>query len=160
MRTRILAGILGILGLLLLHTLWLVGGRALIFPTSHEHLDFPRIYAYRDWQSTGIWVEPGDRIAIRAWGRWMYTPGEYHGPEGHPKYRAPHMYPIPGVPGGILIGRIGEGGHPFVVGKGRVIYAPRAGILYLRINDDILSDNDGYVEVEIRVTRVTPTPSP
>ncbi|HUM37662.1 MAG TPA: hypothetical protein PLQ85_12395 [Anaerolineae bacterium] len=123
-----------------------------IGPVRQETLAQPRIYAYRDWQSTGLMLHTGDRVYIRARGTWLYTPGEYHGPEGHAKYRAPNTYPIPAIPGGILLGRIGDAGQPFAVGRGRTVVADREGLLYLRINDDILSDNAGYVEVEITVT--------
>lgn len=121
-------------------------------PLRQEGLAQPRIYAYRDWQSVGVMLHSGDRVYIRARGTWLYTPGEYHGPEGHARYRAPNTYPIPAIPGGILLGRVGEEGRPFVIGKGGVTVADREGLLYLRINDDILSDNVGYVEVELTVT--------
>jgi hypothetical protein len=57
----------------------------------------------------------------------------------------------PGVAGGALIGRVGESGAPFLVGKSNRMPVDRAGTLYLRINDDILSDNEGWVEVRIDV---------
>ncbi|HOT91798.1 MAG TPA: hypothetical protein PLJ78_09920 [Anaerolineae bacterium] len=121
-------------------------------PTQQSDLSQPRIYAYRDWQSVGIYVKQGDLIRIRAQGTWLYTPGEYHGPEGHHKYRAPDTYPINGIAGGVLLGRIGEDGPLLIVGRGGTFYADRSGLFYLRINDDILSDNEGYVTVEISVT--------
>jgi len=37
-------------------------------PRQKDDLSNPRIYAYRDWQSTGIQFAPGTRLAIRAWG--------------------------------------------------------------------------------------------
>lgn len=123
-----------------------------IGPLRQEALSQTRVYAYRDWQSMGLMLHAGDRVYIRARGKWLYTPGEYHGPEGHAKYRAPNTYPIPAIPGGILLGRIGEEGRPFVVGRGGAVVANEEGLLYLRINDDILSDNVGYVEVEFTVT--------
>ncbi len=125
-------------------------------PTSHSDLAQPRIYAYRDWQSVGVQVNQGDLIRLRAQGTWLYTPGEYHGPEGHRRYPAPSYYPVSGVAGGVLLGRIGADGALFIVGRGGTFYADRAGLLYLRINDDILSDNDGYVTVEVSVTSPTP----
>ncbi len=118
---------------------------------SQEELSGLRVYAYRDWQSAGIQLDPGDRVHIRAGGTWLYTPAEYHGPEGHPRYPSPDTYPINHVPGGILLGRVGEKGEPFLVGKSVTFEAQQAGFLYLRINDDILSDNEGYVTVEIYV---------
>lgn len=127
-------------------------------PTYQSDLSQPRIYAYRDWQSVGVQVNQGDLIRLRAQGRWLYTPGEYHGPEGHKRYPAPSYYPVAGTAGGVLLGRIGEDGPIFIVGRGGTFYAERSGLLYLRINDDILSDNDGYVTVEVSVTSPTPNP--
>jgi len=127
-------------------------GQEMIMPTRHEALTNPRIFAYRDWQSVGVQVQAGDVLQIRAQGDWMYTPGEHHGPEGHARYFAPGFYPLPNVPGGALIGRIGEDSEPFYVGKRVTWEAMQDGLLYLRIDDDILSDNDGWVTVEINIT--------
>jgi hypothetical protein len=121
-------------------------------PQQQSALARPRIYAYRDWQSTSVRVNPDEVVEIRAEGRWLYTPGEYHGPQGHARYPAPSFYPISGIPGGALIGRLGEGGAPFWVGEHTTMLATEPGTLYLRINDDMLGDNDGWVEVVIRVT--------
>jgi hypothetical protein len=123
-----------------------------VMPMSHEALTRPRIFAYRDWQSVGMQVQTGDVLQIRAQGSWMYTPGEYHGPEGHAHYRAPSFYPLPDAPGGALIGRVGENGELFYVGQRVTWVARRSGLLYLRIDDDILSDNDGWVVVEVSVS--------
>lgn len=145
-----------LIALLSLVVLLVVGVQVLrngIGPVHQDSLSQPRIYAYRDWQSVGVQVHQGDRIHIRAQGTWLYTPGEYHGPQGHAEYRAPNTYPIPGIAGGILLGRIGEAGRVFRVGRGGTFYADNDGTLDLRINDDILSDNKGYVTVEIAVTQ-------
>jgi hypothetical protein len=131
--------------------------QARVMPVTQESLTQPRIFAYRDWQSVGMRVQDGDTLRIQAEGEWLYTPGEYHGPEGHAHYRAPSFYPLPGVRGGALIGRIGERGQPFYVGRHSTRWVDGEGILYLRIDDDILSDNEGYVSVEITVTQPTPT---
>jgi hypothetical protein len=120
-------------------------------PVDQASLASPRIYAYRDWQSLGVRLRYGDEVQIRAQGKWSYTPDEYHGPEGHARFLAPGFYPLPGVPGGALIGRIGEAGECFYVGKRTSWYVDRPGTLYLRIDDDRLGDNDGYVTVEVTV---------
>ncbi len=112
-----------------------------------------KIFAYRDWQSTGVTVNPGDVVNIRARGRWLYTPNEWHSPAGHPRFRAPQFYPLPGVPGGALIGKIGDNGKPFYVGANISIQSQASGQLYLRIDDDILSDNEGEVDVDVRVEK-------
>ncbi|MEZ4725658.1 MAG: hypothetical protein R3E79_00830 [Caldilineaceae bacterium] len=126
-------------------------------PVAQDTLHQQKIYAYRDWQSVGVQVHPGETVEIQAEGEWLYTPGDYHGPKGHPRYAAPNFYPIANVPSGILIGRIGETGEPFPVGS-HTWYATRGnqeqGPLYLRINDDILSDNKGAVVVDVTVTQV------
>lgn len=127
--------------------------RSEVGPLHQQQTTQPRIYAYRGWQSVGVQVHPGDWVYLRARGTWLYTPDEYHGPEGHRRYSAPSFYPIPGIPGGALIGRIGDTAEPFVVGRGGGYRAEESGLLYLRINDDILSDNEGYVNVEISVTQ-------
>jgi hypothetical protein len=119
----------------------------------HESLDSIRIFAYRDWQSTGLRVHQDDVLTIEAEGSWLYTPEEYHGPGGHRRFGSPDFYPLPGVPGGALIGRIGEEGEPFYVGERARRQVQRDGLLYLRIDDDILSDNEGYVTVQVEVTR-------
>lgn len=126
--------------------------RTLTVSRDHSELLAKRIYAYRDWQSTGVRVDQGDRVEIEAKGEWLYTPDEVHGPAGHPTFPAPSFYPITSGTGGALIGRIGENGLHFVVGESVKMQSSDQGILYLRINDDILSDNDGWVAVRIDVT--------
>ena len=132
--------------------------RALTVSHPHSELIAKRIFAYRDWQSTGVRIDQGDRVEIEAHGEWLYTPDEYHGPAGHPIFPAPSFYPIASGAGGALIGRIGETGLRFVVGESANMQAREHGILYLRINDDILSDNDGWVAVRIDVTETEDSP--
>lgn len=110
-----------------------------------------QVYAYRDWQSLGVQVESGDMVSLRAQGEWLYTPGEYHGPEGHQSYRAPDTYPVNAVSGGVLLGRVGESGPIVVVGRGTTFVAQQSGFIYMRINDDMLSDNEGVVYIEISI---------
>jgi hypothetical protein len=114
------------------------------------------VYAYRQWQSTGVTLNAGDLFTIRAEGEWEYSPfvGFHSARGGRP---APSYYPLPQVPGGALIGRIGEAGNPFYVGPRLTNSASSAGLLYLRINDDLLGDNAGQLKLEIRVV-VVPTP--
>lgn len=121
--------------------------------TRQEELSQPRVFAYRGWQSVGVRVEKGDRIEIVAEGEWLYTPDEVHGPEGHARYPAPSFYPMPNVPGGVLIGRVGEKGQPFLVGRRTWREVQQPGTLYLRINDDMLGDNWGWVAVDVEVAQ-------
>ena len=131
--------------------------RGLAVSRFHSELIEIRIYAYRDWQSTGVRVNQGDLVEIEAKGEWLYTPEEYHGPEGHAVFQAPGFYPVAGAAGGVLLGRIGEAGRHFEVGAGAAFQAREHGILYLRINDDILSDNDGWVAAQVDVTQTEDT---
>lgn len=125
-------------------------------PLYHENMRQINIHAYRGWQSVGIRVDRGELLEIEAEGEWLYTPGEYHGPQGHPRYPAPSFYPVARGAGGTLIGRVGDHGAPFIVGRKVRQRVDGEGTLYLRINDDILSDNKGSVLVDITITPVDP----
>jgi hypothetical protein len=120
-------------------------------PTHQETMAQTRIYAYRDWQSTGVRLQAGETAVIHATGEWLYTPGEWHGAEGHKRYPAPTFYPLSGTAGGVLLGRVGENGSPQWVGSRGRVYTSEPGMLYLRINDDILTDNQGSLDVTIEV---------
>jgi hypothetical protein len=122
-------------------------------PIHQTDLSEQRIYAYRGWQSVGLILHPGEVLTIKAQGRWLYSPDVgYHGPQGSSvEYPAPVYYPFPNKIGGCLIGRIGEQGRPFFVGRGTTVGTETLGPLYLRINDDILTDNDGYVTIKVTV---------
>lgn len=148
--------LLVLLAIVVAVALLVLAAGAVILPIQHASRNPPRVYAYRDWQSVGVRVHAGDVLHIRAKGEWMYTPGDYHGPEGHPRYAAPSFYPLPGVRGGALLGRVGEDGDPFYVGRRATWPVDRDGTLYLRIDDDVLSDNDGFVTVEVSVTEAGP----
>ena len=128
-------------------------------PQPQEALLVNRVYAYRGWQSTGIQLHKGDQYILHAEGLWLYSPfAGPNGPEGHRRYLAPSFYPLPNVGGGSLIGRVGDEGQPFYVGRGRSGLADRNGLLYLRIDDDLLGDNVGSVTFEATVIAPTPTP--
>ena len=128
-------------------------------PLLHSGAEEQRVYAYRGWQSTGLTVFAGDLLNIEAEGEWMYSPeAGMNGPRGHPAFSSPAYYPVPG-PGGSLIGKIGEFGQPFYVGGyvnhlSTVGGQAQSGMVYLRINDDLLGDNRGYVTV--RIDRIQP----
>lgn len=127
-------------------------------PISANNLAVKTVYAYRQWQSLGLNLEAGDQVSIRAEGQWQYSPYVgLHGPEGGGKPVTVSTYPMGdrygGVFGGALIGRVGDAGEPFYVGRGTTVYVEQAGKLYLRINDDLLGDNKGTLTVNVTVTR-------
>ncbi len=120
-------------------------------PHTQTELLTHAIYAYRQWQSTGLKLNAGDRFTITARGEWSYSPVVgLTGPEGG--LSAPSYYPLPYARGGALIGKVGEDGEPFYVGRRTTSAAVEAGLLYLRINDDLLGDNQGQLRLEIRIT--------
>jgi hypothetical protein len=126
-------------------------------PMAQGELFTSSVQAYRQWQSTGFYLNPGDRVSIAANGKWSYSPTVgLHSAEGG-EY-APDYYPMPNAKGGSLIGRIGENGATFYVGRYTTMIVTEAGMLYLRINDDRLGDNVGELELEIELVRPTATP--
>ena len=54
--------------------------------------------------------------------------------------------PIPNAPAGALIGRI-DNGQPFLIGRNTSVRMPAGGTLFLGINDDNVSDNNGNFRV-------------
>ncbi len=129
-------------------------------PRAQTDLQSLTIYAYRQWQSTGVDLKTGDQYVIQAAGDWLYSPfvGR-HGPEGGGKPVTVPTYPLPRVDGGALLGRIGDAGEIFYVGRGTGGFAEAAGRLYLRINDDLLGDNVGQLAIAITVIPAA-TPAP
>jgi hypothetical protein len=118
-------------------------------PRAQTELITHTVYAYRQWQSTGLILNAGESIVVRASGQWQYSPLiGLNGPEGGSGYAAP-SYPLTHAPGGSLIGRIGDEGDPFYVGRSMTWVADKPGPLYLRINDDLLSDNVGQLKLTI-----------
>lgn len=127
-------------------------------PAAQAALLTQSVYAYRDWQSTGQYMQPGDAITIRADGQWQYSPVVgLNGPDGGRP--APESYPVPGL-GGVLVGRIGDAGTPFRVGQRVDLVARSAGLLYLRINDDRLGDNKAALSVRLSRPPARPVPTP
>jgi hypothetical protein len=103
------------------------------------------------WTDTGLEVRDGDRITFGATGQIRLSANRTHiaGPGGAGAIRSPN-YPVPAVPAGALIGRVGDGA-PFLIGLGRTAIAmPTSGRLYLGINDDDVRDNSGSFEVRIQ----------
>ena len=139
--------LIGMLGMLIIYLLY----ARVMTPMLQEEMAQTQVFAYRGWQSTGVRLEANETAVIRAQGEWLYTPGEWHDANGHKRFPAPSFYPMTGVAGGVLLGRVGEEGRIELVGTRGRIYASDAGMLYLRINDDVLSDNEGSLQISIEV---------
>jgi hypothetical protein len=109
------------------------------------------------WTDSGIDVVTGDRVEIKAGGRVKHSDGgPLLTPDGDPN--------LPGHPSNLegveaanhagLIGRVGEEGVPFVVGRSVEVIVESEGRLYLGINDVDVTNNDG--EFVAIVTLITP----
>ncbi len=89
----------------------------------------------RQFTSTGIRLERGDRVSITASGTIQLTPWGNNAqatPDGSTNNNLGVMQPG-NLQGGSLIGRIGDGAPPFHVGSKATITADRAGVLQLGI---------------------------
>jgi hypothetical protein len=105
----------------------------------------------RQWVDTGINVRAGDSLMIRADGRIRISRDNRQTvtAAGLPSGRL-DAATIPSAPVGGLIMRVGNGEAVFV-GDQRTIRAPRAGRLYLGVNDNFFDDNTGQYNVTVNV---------
>jgi len=97
------------------------------------------------WVSTGVFVEVGDDLSIRAHGQAITGPlsefpGAHSGPDGQP-YDCPDLggpttaYNLDAAPYGALVANIG--GAVFVVGGSFIGTAPASGEIMLAVNDNL-----------------------
>ena len=108
-----------------------------------------RVRADRDWTPTNIVVREGETISFRARGRiiWSTKYGESTDADGA-FVEAGHFRPLSRSGVGALIGRVGE--QVFSIGSMSSGRSPASGELFLGINDDKFSDNEGQFTVDIR----------
>jgi hypothetical protein len=78
-----------------------------------------------------------------------HNPGDVGGPAGADTGRLAGNSPMPGVTGGMLIGRVNNG-PPFAIGAQSDITMPAGGRLFLGVNDDYVQDNSGNFVVNVR----------
>lgn len=103
------------------------------------------------WTETVLTVKRGERLRFTTTGqiRLSRTPGDTTGPEGRATLRRGGA-PLPDIPVGALIARVGADGQPFPIGSPTdLIDMPATGTLLLGINDDTLHDNSGSYRVTI-----------
>jgi hypothetical protein len=100
--------------------------------------------AQRGFKSTGVRVEAGDKIILRADGNVIMSPWGSNaatGPDGAPNYG----WYIPNqIPGGALVARIGDKGQVFKVGRQSTFVAKSSGTLQLAIGIQPEYANEGY----------------
>lgn len=102
------------------------------------------------WVNTGVSLQQGQTILFNANGevRLSADSNDVATPAGSRNGRTAANAPLPGVLAGALIGRIGNGA-PFGIGNQTSIAAPNAGMLFLAVNDDQVSDNAGAFGVDV-----------
>ncbi len=126
--------------------------KPLAYPYFTSRGEIVDIQADRAWQDTGVYVNPGDRVILmQIEGRWtnFAEGGEWFDANGSPSLWLSEERPLPIVHGGVLIGRIGEGGSVFPVGRWSEITVAEEGPLYLMMNSGSLGDNQGSITVQI-----------
>ncbi len=131
-------------------------------PTPTPQPEWKKIPGNQLWTYTGIVVNSTDTITINARGTICFhradCEGTTVGPNGfdgdcsfdtecqNQPFNPPNVH-------GCLIGKIGENGTPFFVGEIFSTIAGLNGKLYLGINDGNVSDNEGYFEAKISITK-------
>jgi Ca2+-binding EF-hand superfamily protein len=104
----------------------------------------------RQWVDTGIDVQAGDNVAINASGQIRVAR------DGGPMTAAgidsgrTEGATIPNARVGGLVARFGNS-PPVFIGESRTFRAPRAGRLYLGVNDNFFDDNTGQFNVTVDV---------
>ena len=106
------------------------------------------------WRSSGVIVKNGETYMITNNGRWRIgiPPCNWTDGSGAGGYNFPCMDLdigkfVPQRSNFALIGKIGEDGEPFVVGNDFKLEAKKTGVLFLHINDTIVFDNAGSLDV-------------
>ena len=104
------------------------------------------------WTDTGLTVPAGGRISLVAGGEVTHdvAAGLSIGPEGIPN-RPELLTPYPDMNHAALIGRVGEVGVAFAVGRQTTVTADGAGRLYLGVNDGGRENNSGFFTVTVDV---------
>ena len=100
--------------------------------------------AQRNFKSTGIRVQAGDKIILKAEGSVVMTPwgsNAASGPDGGPNYG---WYVPNQIPGGALVARVGDKGTIFKVGGQSTFVAKSSGTLQLAIGIQAEYANEGY----------------
>lgn len=108
------------------------------------------VNANQPWTVTNITVKKGDRVMFTTSGQVQVASGATASPDGFAgDTGARSSYPVPSMPAGGLIGRVGNSA-PFAIGANtQPITMPAAGTLMLGVNDSNFSDNSGSFQVSV-----------
>jgi hypothetical protein len=111
-----------------------------------------QVQANTQWNDGGITVKKGDKLVFSVAGEVSFAQGATAGPDGNGSFHK-QTYPVPTLPVGALIARVGAG-TPFGIGTiSRPIDMPDSGRLMLGVNDDELGDNSGAFTVTVTPVR-------
>jgi hypothetical protein len=105
----------------------------------------------QDWTPTGITVRKGQVLTFTSSGQIQLSPdsNDTATVDGARNGRVAPRAAMPRLPAGALIGRINN--TPFAIGSRTSITAPAAGQLWLGINDDGFTDNQGSFQVTVNL---------
>ena len=107
------------------------------------------VTAREQWIDTGIDVRAGQQVFFQASGEVRWGPNRRDGAAGERNSPYNAGRPLPDRPAASLSGRIGEQ-DIFFIGADTMPFRVRSnGRLYLGINDDVLTDNSGALNVKI-----------
>jgi len=110
------------------------------------------VVARKDWTSSGLIVKRGDHLRVSATGTITLDPatGRTSGPEGVELVDAKKL--MPDQPTGALIAVISSDNDDFIfLGKAGEFTATRDGLLFLSVNEGMLSDNVGTFKAVVEV---------
>ena len=104
------------------------------------------------WVDTGIDVRAGQNVTFSADGRIRLSRDQrdFATAAGSTTGRRVPAAQIPSAPAGALLARFGNSA-PVFIGDTRTMRAPRAGRLFLGVNDDFFDDNTGQYNVTVDV---------
>jgi hypothetical protein len=104
-----------------------------------------------EWTDTGLTVEAGDMLRFRADGTIRLTAGrgDMATPGGAKSGRQAADAPLPDVPAGALIARVGNSPPMLIGDQTRAVRMPASGRLFLGVNDDHHADNSGVFRVTV-----------
>ena len=112
-----------------------------------------RVPGNQQWTATNIIVRPGDMVQFSVRGQVQLSgdPGDMAASAGSLRGRRAPNAPAPQYMAGALIGRVGRGGVFPIGDQTEPLPMRGSGPLWLGINDDVVDDNQGALEVSIRV---------
>ena len=111
------------------------------------------VRADQAWTPTNINVRRGQTIRFESSGEIQLglDANDKANPAGSVNGRSAPGAPVRTARAGALIGRVGNG-TPFVIGDQASIQMPAAGLLFLGINDDGMTDNSGEFRVVVTLS--------